>query len=481
MHVDLRTLQPNPMRDFTIDPIDADTIAALQASITDYGFWGGVACRQLEDGTLQIAAGHHRIAAAIGAGITYADVYVQHDITDAEMVRIYGTENATQRGNTSTALAGTVASALRFCIKELFLGRYPFALRPEDQEEDEVSQICDTSKLLAHTKSALLSDAGIGERVLWAFLKDIPGITRPAIRQQLANLKASGDYARLIRNVEQELEDERQRALAAAEAAERERERRLQEELAAQAKRLEAELRAKEAAAAAKAAREEEERRRQERRAQDAEVARQRAEAEARLAQQQRQEAEAKRAEFEAMRQHKEEAHTAATAVAAKAATRPKTFDFEGVAQHLKNAYQLQTFREVVQSPGIRPYLPVDKQADLARHLVHLAQDKRLELTAAFIREQVTTILLGEKDVARAEDRSAREALQREDILRRAEHYQDEFCRFAYSMATAGDKLAKLCDAWPAEVKFPLQPRFVKTFQNVRSILERISASLPKL
>ena len=105
MRVNLRSLQPNPMRDFTIDPIDAEVVESLTASIHDYGFWGGIACRALDDGTLQIAAGHHRIEAALAAGVTEADVFVRNDITDAEMVWIYGTENATQRGNTSTALA----------------------------------------------------------------------------------------------------------------------------------------------------------------------------------------------------------------------------------------------------------------------------------------------------------------------------------------------------------------------------------------
>jgi flagellar biosynthesis GTPase FlhF len=474
MRVNLRSLQPNPMRDFTIDPIDAEVVESLTASIHDYGFWGGIACRVLDDGTLEIAAGHHRIEAALAAGVTEADVYVRKDITDAEMVWIYGTENATQRGNTSTALAGTVASALRFCIKELLLGRWPLG------PNEEVPPIGGTSQELLQATKALLSEKGVGEHMLEKFLPKIPGVTHRVIYQQLANLKASGDYARMVTEVEQELAEAHQRALAAAEAAEVERQHRLQEEQEAQARRVEADRKAQKATAAAKAARAEEDRRRQERRAQEAEVARQRAFAEAQLAKKQREEADAKRADFESLRRKAATASTNANQAAAKAAARPKTFDFEGVAKHLRNAFQLQAFREVVTSPGIRPYLPVEQQAALAAHLVSLAaKNPKIELSAVFIRENVTTILLGEKEFVRAEDRTTRAELEREDLLQKAENFQEEFCRYAYSMANAGDKLAKLCATWPAKVVFPWQAKFLKSFQNVQAILERLTDRLP--
>ena len=47
MHVDLRDLKPNPMRDFAIHPIDHEIIARLRQSIEEDGFWGGIACRPL--------------------------------------------------------------------------------------------------------------------------------------------------------------------------------------------------------------------------------------------------------------------------------------------------------------------------------------------------------------------------------------------------------------------------------------------------
>ena len=80
MRVDLRTLHPNPMRDFRVDPMDQSVVDHLKASMEEDGFWGGIVCRQLPDGTVQIGAGHHRVAAAIAAGYTVADVTVSQDL-----------------------------------------------------------------------------------------------------------------------------------------------------------------------------------------------------------------------------------------------------------------------------------------------------------------------------------------------------------------------------------------------------------------
>jgi hypothetical protein len=54
--------------------------------------------RKLADGTIQIGAGHHRVQAALEAGMIEADVFVGEDMDDGSMVRVYARENATQRG-----------------------------------------------------------------------------------------------------------------------------------------------------------------------------------------------------------------------------------------------------------------------------------------------------------------------------------------------------------------------------------------------
>src|SRR4051794_40547391 len=113
MNVDLTKLQFNPTRNLTIDPIDPERVEMLRKSIRDYGFWSGVICRKTKDGIIQIAAGHTRVQAAILEGHTREDVCIAKDVDDDDMVRIYGTENATQRGNLGSSRVGTVAAALK--------------------------------------------------------------------------------------------------------------------------------------------------------------------------------------------------------------------------------------------------------------------------------------------------------------------------------------------------------------------------------
>jgi hypothetical protein len=122
-------------------------------------------------------------------------VFVGEGLDDAAMVRVYARENATQRGLSSTALTGTVASAIRYVAKIILT--------------------CDTQAGAAHKfmssfhlptlRERLLSEQGMGQNILGAFLHDIPGINPPVLQHQLANLKASGDYARLIAEVQQDI------------------------------------------------------------------------------------------------------------------------------------------------------------------------------------------------------------------------------------------------------------------------------------
>ncbi len=120
MLVELADLEPNPFRDFAIDPIDPERVNLLAASIQEDGSWGGVVCRR-SNGAAEIIAGHHRVRAAQQAGLTEADVHVG-DFDDVAAIRVYAVENSTQRGNTGTALAGSIASAVRFLAKAVWIG-----------------------------------------------------------------------------------------------------------------------------------------------------------------------------------------------------------------------------------------------------------------------------------------------------------------------------------------------------------------------
>lgn len=197
MRVVLSELKPNPFRNFAVDPLDKEVVAKLKESISKNpaGFWGGIVARK-HNGSIELAFGHHRIEAAKSAGIHAEDIKVVTDISDAEMIRMYAGENATQRGNQGTAITGTVASAAKYKLKEIFLG-------------DHVRGNPQTSKKALETiQGQVATQKGIGRDIIVEFLHNIPGINENVVKQQLINLKTSGHYDKIVGEVKNEIEEE---------------------------------------------------------------------------------------------------------------------------------------------------------------------------------------------------------------------------------------------------------------------------------
>jgi hypothetical protein len=136
------------------------------------------------------------------AGIP-TDLFFAEAMDDAALIRVYARENATQRGVSSTALAGTVAAALKHVAKGILTGT---GLAGELTSKFDMPTV----------RRRLLSEDGMGREIVLAFLDDIPGINDQSVKHQLANLKYSGDYARLIAEVQAEIAAEQ----AAADAQE---------------------------------------------------------------------------------------------------------------------------------------------------------------------------------------------------------------------------------------------------------------------
>jgi hypothetical protein len=201
MMIDLRGLKPNPMRDFEVDPIDDEAVAAIAASIEESGFWGGVTVGRM-NGDLYTIAGHHRVEAAKRQGKVHADLFVA-DLDEAQMLRIYGTENLTQRNDHSSAIAGLVAGAIRLIARSDFMPR----------------------EITRHSKEPI--KYGIGEPRISAELEGLRGVTRNLVKQQLGLLKDSGDYDRII-DAEISVAEDRHRVAReeAAKAEEQERNKR---------------------------------------------------------------------------------------------------------------------------------------------------------------------------------------------------------------------------------------------------------------
>jgi hypothetical protein len=108
-------------------------------------------------------------------------------------------------------MTGTVAAAIRYVVKAILTGS---------------TEKFFSSFHMPTLRDRLLEERGMGREVLLAFLGDIPGINDGSVQHQLANLKTSGDYARLIAEVEQEIAAEEADAQAALEQAEREQDER---------------------------------------------------------------------------------------------------------------------------------------------------------------------------------------------------------------------------------------------------------------
>jgi len=89
-----------------------------------------------------------------------------------------------RRGNGSTAVAGTVASAIRYLAKAQFLG------------------ICSGEITSSSHGGARRED--IGRDAIYGFLQEVPGVTENSIKEQLASLKSAGHYANIIRKAQEE-------------------------------------------------------------------------------------------------------------------------------------------------------------------------------------------------------------------------------------------------------------------------------------
>jgi hypothetical protein len=183
--IKLADLKDNPMRDFTIDPIDDSIVMKLKESIEQDGFWGGVVARPIDGTWFELACGHHRVRAARAANIEEATILIKK-MDDEAMVRVYARENASQRGNSATALIGSVASAIRFVVRQALA---------RDSSGDTVERV----------RRQLSRPFGLGAGIIMPVIGTTSSASVHAIEEQIATLKASGDYQKIIDDCLKEL------------------------------------------------------------------------------------------------------------------------------------------------------------------------------------------------------------------------------------------------------------------------------------
>ena len=120
MILKLKDILPNPYRDTVANPLIEEKIMELVGSINLTGFWDNVVVRKNVDGKYECAYGHHRVAAAIRAGLTEADFIVKK-LDDATMIQIMDNENRETYGSTTASIMESVKAI----VKALATGDIP--------------------------------------------------------------------------------------------------------------------------------------------------------------------------------------------------------------------------------------------------------------------------------------------------------------------------------------------------------------------
>jgi hypothetical protein len=472
----LKTLRPNPWRNFDVDPLDDARIEVLLQSINEHGFWGGIVVRAANGG-YEIAAGHTRVAAAIKAGIISAEIAVQ-DIPDIKMIRVYRDENKTQRNSEGQLIAeaGVIAAAL--CMAILDLLRVP-------QFEHNVTRSCAgdivAEKRRANADANALThfmDGGVGEDRIAEILGDESSTGKRHIRDQLANLKACGQYDKIASKAVKDSDAERD---AAVEALRLKAEADAQAAAKAEEARVKAEaakVKADEAAKAAKAARDA---KAAELAEEQAEVAKTRAEAAKREA------GETKKAAEQSGKAHStgQKKADAGEKAKAKAAEAKPTFDYIGVAKILTVQAHVNAFRDAVAISYVSPFLPFEKQAEFAKQMVidmrsWVDEDgKKIPVTAESITEYIEKLY----DPTKREDVIAAQAEARRAAAEAKGQGRTKTEQLQMKTINAGDKffglLGELSTAMKTDQTFVVSPSLIATMRAIKTYIREFEKIYP--
>ena len=198
MKLKLLSIVDNPYRDMSIDPINDEAVDSLAKSIEDHEFWNGLLVRKY-DNQYQLVFGHHRLRAAIKAGVVEADIPIVY-WDDDRMVRAMAAENATQRQTNFSACANDVAAAMRV------LG---YAMLTNDEPTPEhLRKIFRRSKSWDTAKGMFLKGSGLGIDIVCRYFSQDDEdsdkeqmLSMGVVREVIAQMKASGKLAEITEEV----------------------------------------------------------------------------------------------------------------------------------------------------------------------------------------------------------------------------------------------------------------------------------------
>lgn len=108
----VKDIEPNPFRHIERYPIQAEKVRALRESLRTTGFWGNVMARP-HNGKVQIAYGHHRLAALKDEyGANHKVELIVRDLPDDVMLQIMARENMEEWGTSASIEQETVRAVV---------------------------------------------------------------------------------------------------------------------------------------------------------------------------------------------------------------------------------------------------------------------------------------------------------------------------------------------------------------------------------
>src|SRR5215472_9663817 len=116
--IPLNQIVHNPWRDLKLNPLDDEHIADLREAMGDFEFQGALTGRKRDDGKIEIAYGHARLAAAKKAKIDAVPVEIAN-LDDDDMLRLMTDENALQTGGHPGATMNEVAAVTQRLIEAI--------------------------------------------------------------------------------------------------------------------------------------------------------------------------------------------------------------------------------------------------------------------------------------------------------------------------------------------------------------------------
>ena len=127
MKVKLKDVHANPFRNMERYPIHKQKILQLKNSIQSTDFWDNIVAREREGGGIEIAYGHHRLAALneLYSG-TKEFNWIVRDLDDDEMLKIMAHENLDEWGHDSAIERETIRAVVEaYGRGQIMLGKPP--------------------------------------------------------------------------------------------------------------------------------------------------------------------------------------------------------------------------------------------------------------------------------------------------------------------------------------------------------------------